>query len=263
MLGGVAERGVVSLGVAAAIGPELAGQLAPAVEEAGFHALWVNETPGTDALAALEAAAATTTRLILATGIVPVDGRPAAQISEEVAARGLPQERLVLGIGSGQTTVGALRLVRDGASHLRRTVSSKVVIGALGPKMRRLAADEADGVLLNWLTPAVAREQTDESHEASARAHVALYVRTALEPAAHARLQAETTNYARIPPYAANFARTGIRAEETVMDAAAQAIAERLEQYRSSVDEVILRAVTPHDTIEDYLRFIEQARALL
>ena len=259
----MSDRGVVSLGVAAAIGPELAGLLAPAVEEAGFHALWVNETPGTDALAALEAAAATTTGLILATGIVPVDGRPAAQISEEVKARGLPEDRLVLGIGSGQTTVGALRLVRDAASHLRRTVSARIVIGALGPKMRRLAADESDGVVLNWLTPDLAREQTDEAHAASGQAHVALYVRTALEAAAVPRLHAETTRYAGIASYAANFARAGIRAEETVLDAIAEPVGEPLERYRSSVDEVVLRAITPHDALEDYVRFIEQARALL
>ena len=39
------------------------------------------------------------------------------------------------------------------------------------------------------------------------RTHVALYVRTALDSDAHARLQVETARYAAVPAYAANFAR--------------------------------------------------------
>ena len=37
---------VLSLGIAAAAGPDLAERVAPAAEAAGFHALWVNDTPG-------------------------------------------------------------------------------------------------------------------------------------------------------------------------------------------------------------------------
>ena len=40
---------VLSLGIAAAGGSELAARIAPAAEAAGLHALWVNDTPGHDA----------------------------------------------------------------------------------------------------------------------------------------------------------------------------------------------------------------------
>lgn len=263
MLGSMTERAVISLGVAAAIGPEVAGALAPAVEAAGFHALWVNDTPGADSLAVLAAAARVTQRLTLATGIIPVDRRPARGVGVDVDTGELPQDRLVLGIGAGRATHGALQLVRDAASALRLVTSARIVIGALGPRMRRLAVEESDGVLLSWLTPEVVRRQAAEARAVAPGTHVAVYVRTALDPDAQSRLQAETARYAAVPAYAANFERTRMRPEDTVMDAAAHPIADRLEQYRNGPGEVILRVVTARDTLEDYLRFIDAARELL
>jgi alkanesulfonate monooxygenase SsuD/methylene tetrahydromethanopterin reductase-like flavin-dependent oxidoreductase (luciferase family) len=259
----VAERAAVSLGVAASVGPELAAQLAPLVEEAGFHALWVNDTPGADALAVLEAAARTTRGLTLATGVLPVDRRSATEISSRVEAARLPQDRLVLGIGSGQAKNGALDLVRDAAGELRAALAATVVVGALGPKMRRLAVEEADGVLLSWLTPDDGRAQAAEARSLRPDSHVALYVRTAVDPGAHERLQAETTRYAGFPSYAANFARLGIDPDDTVLDAATHDIGARLSDYRSGVDEVVLRVITVGDGFEDYRRFVESARRLL
>ena len=134
------------------------------------------------------------------------------------------------------------------------------MVGALGPKMRTLAAEKSDGVLLNWLTPATAREQAIEAHSQSVNAHVALYVRSAFDPAARDRLHEETARYASYPTYAANFAREGARAEDTVWDgtdaadAAGAGGAGLLADYRSAVDEVVLRAITPHDEFEDYVR---------
>lgn len=253
----------MSLGVAASIGPALAAQLAPLVEEAGFHALWVNDTPGADALAVLEAAARTTRRLTLATGVLPVDRRSASQIAAEVDARSLPQERLVLGIGSGQAKTGVVSLVRDAATELRSALSATIVVGALGPKMRHLAAEHSDGVLLSWLTPAVGREQAAEAHRARPAAHVALYIRAAVDPGAHDRLRVETARYAGFPSYSANFARLGIDPDDTVLEYFTHELGARLEEYRLGVDEVVLRAITAHDTLEDYRRFIEQAGPLL
>lgn len=257
------KRGAVSLGVAASIGPELAAQLAPLVEDAGFHALWVNDTPGADALAVLEAAARGTQRLTLAAGVLPVDRRTAAEIAELVEARGLPQHRLVLGIGSGQAKTGALRLVQQAAAELRSALTATVLVGALGPKMRRLAALESDGVLLSWVTPAVARQQGAHAHAELPTSHVALYVRAALDPAAQQRLSDETARYAGFPAYAANFARLGIDPDDTVLDAATHDAAARLDAYREGVDEVVLRAITVRDDLEDYRRFIDAARGVL
>ncbi len=256
------QRALVSLGVAASVGPDLAAHLAPHAEEAGFHALWVNDTPGADALAVLEAAALTTRRLTLATGVLPVDRRSAAQIAARVESARLPQDRLVLGIGSGQAKGGVLDLVRDAAGVLRTTLAATVVVGALGPKMRRLAVEESDGVLLSWLTPDVSRSQAAEARSVTADTHIALYVRAALDPAAHERLRAETARYAGFPSYAANFARLGINPDDTVLDAATHDVASRLSDYRRGVDEVVLRAITADDSRDEYRRFIDRARRL-
>ncbi|GAA5197007.1 LLM class flavin-dependent oxidoreductase [Microbacterium jejuense] len=248
----------VSLGIAAAAGVEVAALLAPAAERAGFHALWVNDTPGADAFEVLAAAAAVTDRLVLATGVLPVDRRTPESIVARVDALGLPVDRLVLGIGSGSGgAVGALARVRDAAAALRAGSDASVVVGALGPKMRRLGAGASDGVLLSWLTPEAARAQTDAAHEVSPAARAALYVRAATDPAALDRLQNEAARYAGYPSYAANFARLGIAAADTVLRP--QGFAAELAAYREAADEVVLRAIVSGDDPADYLAFTASA----
>ncbi len=253
----------ISIGVAAAIGPDLAGALAPYVEQAGFHSLWVNDTPGDDALTVLEAAAATTTTLGLATGVVAVDRRPALQLAAQVRSSALPQDRLTLGIGSGAASIGALDLMTEAGATLRNELSARIMFGALGPKMRRRAVTQADGVLLSWLTPDVAGRQAAEAHDAASATHVALYVRTAVDPAARERLRDESRRYAGYRSYAANFARLQMTVEQTVLDAADGETPARLAAYRAGVDEVVLRAITAADTLDDYRRFLDGAHELV
>ncbi|HAQ60275.1 MAG TPA: hypothetical protein DCR63_08010, partial [Microbacterium sp.] len=77
---GERRRGAVSIGLAASAGPDLVRGLAPTIEAAGFSALWVNDVPGADALPVIAAAAAVTERLVVATGVLPVDRRPTDEI---------------------------------------------------------------------------------------------------------------------------------------------------------------------------------------
>lgn len=247
--------GALSIGVAAAVGPALAERLAPVIEAAGFHALWVNDIPGHDALEVLAAAAGMTQRLVLATGVLPVDRRTPDEILARVEALGLPADRLVLGIGSGARASGALARVTDAATALRAGTAARVVVGALGPRMRRVGAEASDGLLLSWLTPEVAAAQADEARATAADAHVALYVRTAVDAASSARLTAETSRYAGYPAYAANFARLGVDAAETTIPPGA--VAEQIAAYREAVGEVVLRAITPDESPDAYLRFVE------
>ncbi|WP_169581150.1 MULTISPECIES: LLM class flavin-dependent oxidoreductase [Microbacterium] len=245
---------VLSIGIAAAVGPETAAGLAPAVEAAGFHALWVNDTPGHDALEVLAAVARVTERLGLATGVLPVDRRSPAEILERVEALSLPPGRLVLGIGSGARSVGALGLVTDAAAALRAGTTARVVVGALGPRMRRTGVEASDGLLLSWLTPELAARQAVEAHAAHPGAHVALSVRAASDPAARDRLTDETRRYAGYRAYAANFARLGIDADETTLGP--DGAKARLGEYLDAVDEVVLRAIVAEETVEEYERFV-------
>jgi alkanesulfonate monooxygenase SsuD/methylene tetrahydromethanopterin reductase-like flavin-dependent oxidoreductase (luciferase family) len=247
-------RGVVSLGLAGSLGPEAIARIAPEVESAGFHTLWINDTPDGDALAAMSAAARVTDRLHLATGVVPVDRRPAGTIAAEVASLALPLDRLTLGIGSGIAKEGALARVRDAIDVLHDAGVPRVLVGALGPKMRRTGAERAEGVLLNWVPPTEAHTQAEALHRIAPTAHVAVYVRTAIVPAARERLEAETARYASFPHYAANFERMGVDAIDTTIRDVTD-LGDALEAYTAAADEVVLRAIVPEDTAEAYIDF--------
>lgn len=248
------RRGAVSLGLAGSLGPEAIARIAPAVESAGFHTLWVNDTPDGDALAALAAASRVTERLHLATGVVPVDRRPAQQITADVVSLGLPLDRLTLGIGSGASKEGALARVRDAIEVLHEEGMPRVLVGALGPKMRRTGAEKAEGVLLNWVPPSEAHAQAGALHAIAPAAHVAVYVRTAIVSAARARLDAETARYASFPNYAANFERMGVDAADTTIRDVTE-LGDALVAYTAAADEVVLRAIVPEDTVEAYVDF--------
>ena len=250
-------RGVVSLGLAGALGSEAVARIAPEVERAGFHALWINDTPDGDALAALAAAARVTERLHLATGVVPVDRRPGDEIAAEVASFALPLDRLTLGIGSGIAKEGALARVRNAIDVLHGAGMPRVLVGALGPRMRRTGVERAEGVLLNWVPPVEARAQTETLHEVSPAAHIAVYVRTAIVPAARERLDVETARYASFPNYAANFERMGVDAADTTIRDVTE-LGDALEAYTAATDEVVLRAIVPEDTVEAYVDFVRR-----
>lgn len=250
---------LVSIGVAGALGPVAIAEIAVAAEAAGLHGLWVNDTPGADSIAALAAAAAVTSTLTLATGVVPMDRRPAATVA--AAVRDLPQDRTVLGIGAGGARIGSLALMRASVDELRSATSARVLVGALGPRMRALAATDADGPLLSWLTPPAAAAQAEAAHGIRRDTYVALYARTALDDAARPRLDEEAARYGTYPAYAANFARLGFGPDDTVIVPASAA--DGIRRYRAAVDELVLRAITPADGVTDYEDFIARAAALL
>ncbi len=208
--------------------------------------------PGGDSLDGLRVVAPVTETLGLATGVIPLDRRPA----DTLDLHGLPASRTTLGIGSGAAR-HPLGLVRNGIATLRAATDAAIVVGALGPKMRRLAAERSDGVLLNWLTPRAALDAAREARTVAGEAgtaspRVVLYVRTIAEAAARTVLEREAARYESVPSYAANFERLGIRAmDATVTDAAGLAAYD-------VVNEVVLRAITPSNSLDELERFVEE-----
>ncbi|WP_345751147.1 LLM class flavin-dependent oxidoreductase [Microbacterium rhizophilus] len=251
----------VSVGIAASAGPEVARRIASLMEEAGLGTLWVNETPGADALEVAAAATEATTRIRVATGVIPVDRRPAVELLDDLARLGLRGDRFTLGVGSGAARSGVLGLMRDAIAELRAGGVTDIALGALGPRMRRLAAERADGVVLNWLTPGAAAEQTAAHHAVDADGRVALYVRTAAAEDAVPRLEEEASRYGGFPSYAANFERLGFGPLDTVIRPGETRA--RVAAYLDAVDEVVLRAVTPGDAPDDYARFIDTVAAAI
>ena len=248
-------RTAVSIGIIGTTPADVVRALAPRIERLGFRALWINDVPGGDSLDGLRVAASATDRLHLATGVIPLDRRPV----DTLDLHGLPAERTALGIGSGRAP-HPLALMREGIDALRAETEAAIVLGALGPRMLRLAAERADGVLLNWLTPRGRARRGDRAAghggcggSADARPlRVVLYARTIADAAARPALEREVARYERVPSYAANFARLGIRpADATVTDAAGLAAFD-------AVDELVLRAITPTNSLDELERFVEE-----
>lgn len=247
--GSQSVRAAVSIGLVGTTDARDIRALAPRIERLGFARLWLSDIPHGDSLAGLRVAAAVTETLGLANGVIPLDRRPA----ESLDLTGLPAERMTLGIGSGGAR-HPLGLVERGIETLRLATDAAIAVGALGPRMRRLAAERADGVLFNWLTPGAARSAMSELRSAAGERPVrgVLYVRTIAEPGARAALEREADRYASVPSYAANFERLGMRAIDATIDDAA-----RLGDF-DVVDEIVLRAITPTGSLAELERFVEE-----
>lgn len=246
----------LSIGLTGAISADTVRALAPRIERLGFDAIWLNDVPGGDSLAGLRVAASATDHLGLATGIIPLDRRPAGSLDLD----GLPAARTTIGVGSGQER-HPLALMRDGVAALRSRTDAEIVVGALGPHMREFAARDADGVLLNWLTPDAASEAMRELRREAANtpARGILYVRTISDPAdaaARAALEDEAARYASFPAYGRNMRRHGFDALEATVDAA-----DGLAAYSAVVDEVVVRAVTASGSLDELERFVEAIAA--
>jgi alkanesulfonate monooxygenase SsuD/methylene tetrahydromethanopterin reductase-like flavin-dependent oxidoreductase (luciferase family) len=114
-----------------------------------------------------------------------------------------------------------------------------VVIAALGPRMVQLGAEEADGLILNWLTPEHAASSVRRVHEAApsgSSPRVALYLRLMTADAAHR----DAVRYDAMANYHRNFVAQGITTPEDVVArttlprADLGAARARLDEYRAA-----------------------------
>ncbi|HSL47680.1 MAG TPA: LLM class flavin-dependent oxidoreductase [Candidatus Deferrimicrobiaceae bacterium] len=248
--------------VFAGVSPEIIRASAREAEALGYRSFWVNHPGPVDGLGSLAHAAAETRRLDLGVGVIPLHTRGPASIVEGVRGHALPPSRLLLGVGSPNPE--ALKRVRDGVAALRAQLSTRIIVAALGPKMCRLAGEVADGVLFNWLTPEYARRSADLVRAGAAAAkrpmpRLYAYVRVALGPAAE-RLADEGGRYDAIPAYHAHFVRMGVKPVDTAIAATApDGIRAALRAWDGAVDEVVLRAITAKDTVEDHLALVRAA----
>lgn len=254
------RTGVLGIGLPGDTPPRTVERVAALAEERGLASFWLNDTPRGDSLAGLAAAAGATGALRLGSGVIPLDRRTATEIADSVARLRLPQDRLVIGVGAGGLT-RPVPTMAGGIAQLSAAVEASVVVGALGPRMRRLAATASDGVLLNWLTPSIAASTAAgfrrEASSAGRRGHTALYVRTAIDASARPSLQQQAALYAGIPAYARNFEALGI----TPLDAAIgpdDPVEERLSAYRAAVDEVVVRVLTADSSERSYLDVVRR-----
>ena len=243
--------------------PDIIRASAREAERLGFSSFWVNHPGSTDGLVALAHAARETRRVDLGIGVIPLHSRGPESIAQGVKTNALPLDRLLLGVGSPNPE--ALKRVRSGIAELRSKLSTRLVVAALGPQMCRVAGEVADGVLFNWLTPEYARLSAERVREGAAAARrqppkLFAYVRVALGPGAGDRLQEEANRYAGIPAYGANFARMGLKPVETAIAAESpDAVRRGLGKWQGVVDEVVIRAITAKDTVEEHVALVRAA----
>jgi alkanesulfonate monooxygenase SsuD/methylene tetrahydromethanopterin reductase-like flavin-dependent oxidoreductase (luciferase family) len=251
----------------AGVAPEVIRAAAREAESAGYDSFWVNYPGAIDGLASLAVAAGETERIALGVGVVPLHTHGPERIAADVRRHGLPVDRLLLGVGSSNP--GSLGRVGSGIAALRADPSTRrarLVVAALGPRMCRLAGEVADGVLLNWLTPEHARTSTEWTRAGAAAAgrptpRLLAYVRVAVGRAGAARLEQEGRVYTAIPAYAAHFARMGVPPVTTAVAADRDAQVPRgLARWEDALDDVVVRAITEHDTVDETLAVLRAAR---
>jgi probable F420-dependent oxidoreductase len=155
----------------------------------GYTDLWSSEADGTDAFTPLTLAAAWTPSLRLGTAIVPSFTRGPALMAQSVAALAeAAPGRFVLGLGTSSNVIveswnglsfeQPFQRTRDMVRFLRAALGGEkvtedyetfsvkgfrlarppavvppILVAALRPGMLRMAGREADGAILNWLSP--------------------------------------------------------------------------------------------------------------
>jgi probable F420-dependent oxidoreductase len=159
-------------------------------ETRGYHAAWIGEAAGYDAITLMATIATHTERLQVGSAVVPVQTRTPVVLGQSAATLShLAPGRVLLGIGlSSKVIVGdwhglafapSLQQIREAVQVIRLVAAGervnfegkfyrvknfrlaapppsppvRVVLAALGPEMLELAGEIADGVVLNWIPP--------------------------------------------------------------------------------------------------------------
>ena len=230
---------------------EEALEIAAEVRRAGLDALWIGELVTFDAVALATVIGDRTDGLRLKLGPLAVGVRspPALALAvSSIAALTGSEVELALGASSPvivsgwhdrpwehpaarmRETLGALRTifagerswfegeyVRTHGFRLRSPIPhARICVAAFGPGMTRVAAELADEVVLNLVTPehvVEAREAIDRAAGAAGRTPppLAVWVPVAVEPgeSARAQLASQLTVYLAAPGYAEMFSRLG------------------------------------------------------
>jgi probable F420-dependent oxidoreductase len=193
-------------------------QAAVLTEETGYNALFVPDHGVWDPFALLASFAQRTSRLRLATGVVTLTSRsPAIMGAAAATLDRVTGGRSILGLGSGpERRVDRVAAYLDNLRE-HRPDGVPLYLAALGDRMVHLAGARADGVLLNWCSPArVERARAQVDRTGPRRVTLAVYVRACLgHEAEHAlaALREAVGMYAAIPAYRRQLEAEGLGAQ--------------------------------------------------
>jgi probable F420-dependent oxidoreductase len=268
------DRAGVTFASLMALGPDLATSIARTAADLGYRSFWTAETTGPEAFTILAAAGAAAPGLDLGTGVIALQLRtPMVVAMAGATLQALhPHSDILLGVGISSPVVTErwhgvpygdrpLARVREYVTLLRACLSGErvdfagdfyqvkgfrlgvrlgerrpqIVVGALNPRMLRLAGELADGVLLNYLPASHVGWSVDrvrEGGDATVYAYVHAGICEREEGVALARR--DLFSYAVVPSYAANFERAGFADE----------VAEITERHEAGDREGALAAVS-------------------
>jgi probable F420-dependent oxidoreductase len=286
---------------------EEALEIALEVERAGLETLWIGELVTFDAVALATAIGDRTDRLHLKLGPLAAGVRSPAALAFAVSSVArLTGSRVDLALGASspmivsgwhdrswdrpaarmRETIEALRpilsgeraayegeLVKTNGFRLRRPLpQTRISVAAFGPEMTRVAAERADEVVLNLVTPehvAGVRAAVEKRASAVGRAPppLAVWVPVAADPGAEAlrQLASQLTIYLAPPGYGEMFARLGFpelveaaRAGARRTELAARIPLELLEQVCAigSASEVAERVSAYHEAGADVVGIV-------
>jgi probable F420-dependent oxidoreductase len=225
-------------GVPLAGHPELYRELA----DAGYTDLWSTESNGADGFTPLALAAAAEPRLRLGTAIVSSFTRGPALLAQSAAAMAAAAPgRFVLGLGASSDVIvqgwngiafdkpysrtrDVLRFLRAALAGervaeqydtfsvsgfrlgLEPEMPPKIMVAALRERMLRLAAREADGVILNWVSPPDVKRIAEIVHEENPAAEIVARIMVcpcAEADAVRAAVRPLVSGYLTVPVYRA------------------------------------------------------------
>ena len=255
------------LGVAAGLDPEVGAELARRCESLGYQSIWSNDHPGASGLETASVFHEWAPGLDVGVAVLALDRHHPDSIAAKADDEGLDPGRLWVGIGAGFTK-RPLAVVTEGLEGLRTALpaSARIAVAAMGPKMCALAGAEADGVFLNWMTPAKAawaRERVHEGAREAGRAEpppIFGYVRVAVGPDAPERLLKEESFYRGMHQgYIRHF--EALDAPPGSVGIAARDAAEvgpLIAEYEGAIDHVVVRALA-HADVEPLVAVAEAA----
>lgn len=247
-------------GIDATVSVDVASEVASLVERAGYSSFWVNGSPHQGALDILDAAAERTS-LDLGVGVFPLTKISASALVTAVTKRGLPQDRLWLGVGSGRKT-GALADVRQAVHTIRSGLNVTVTTGAVGPKMTALAGEVSDAVIFTWSIAAEVERNRTILGQAAEAAHrepptVVSFIRCGLLPQAAEAVAQRAKAYSAIPHYQAVFDRHGMTASDTVVTGSSRGqLAPSIAREEKALDISIIRAIPADNTFDSLAELV-------
>ena len=239
--------------------------VARAAEAAGYDSFWLNGSPPRGAMQAVATAAESTT-IPIGAGVLPFDRRRLDLLIDDARELGIPTDRFWMGIGWGGGPTGALKTMRAAVDRLRDELGVRVLVGAVGPNMTRLAGEISDGVIFTWWFRGAIEESRPLVEEGATRIGrdappVFSYIRCALLPQAQEALDAVAGRYDSAPSFRRLFRAHGMHAHDTVVTGMSAAdLRPEIEQEETVLDFSIIRAITADDSAESIMELLEACR---